>query len=291
MQKRLWIRLVGLAAMGGLVLAGFTGCKRNEPVPEPSSSTTTTSKSAATTAPITTTTTTSRSTSAIATTETTQPDPLGYRDLVDAEDWPIRIFNSIEGFVHWVENPHFRLEDNPFEPEKDEHGFDVYKRDFFDALYPNYQRMFAVDRFYMLPDVPDDWEEINMYLDNREAHFYYHDRDKNWYYFAVGFRTTNLSDYVPSEIFAFTKNINGNDYIIWDYDTKETAKKRGSHLATFVNGYPCSICMKSYDPNNQSSIEPGYERVFFTEDSDLTEAISLLKFKRVDLPPLDLPVE
>ncbi|MGI6264365.1 MAG: hypothetical protein ACOYJY_02740 [Acutalibacteraceae bacterium] len=285
MQKRLWIRLVGLAAMGGLVLAGFTGCKRNEPIPKPSSSTTTTSKSAATTALITTTTTTSRSTGAVTTTEPTQPDPLGYRDLVDAEDWPIRIFNSVEGFVHWVENPHFRLEDNPFEPEKDEHGFDVYKRDFFDALYPNYQRMFAVDRFYMLPDVPDDWELTHVEINQLRVWFYYLDENQNKYYYSYNYQEPAKLDSETSEYCAFKRTINGNEYYVWDYLT--ATEKRGTQLRTLTNGYICEFIEDRYDPQKRSSATKGYERVIFNENTDLTEYVDKIKFKRIDLPPLE----
>ena len=213
---------------------------------------------------------------------------MGYEDLLSAEEWPLRVFNSIEGFIHWIENPDFKLEENPLEPEKDEHGYDVYKDSYFEALYPDYQQMFAVDRFYMLPDVPEEWKAEEVHVSRYSVEFYYQDQKENKYHLAYDYYKSfeNLNGIEDSEIFAFKKTINDQEYYITDYDLKRVATKKGHYIHTLVNGYSCEFGKATYDPEKKDTATKGYESDVYSEDTDLTDVVSKIKFKRIDLPPL-----
>ena len=274
MKKQLLIGMGGLLVIGGLLAACFVGCQQAEPKPNPGKTTTTKSSQ----------TTTTTTEFIPQTTTTTKFDPLGYEDLVDAEEWPWRIFNSIEGFIHWIENPNFKVEDSPLEPEKDDHGYDVYKRSYFEALYPDYQEMFAVDRFYMLPDVPSDWKLTNIYVDRSKVGFTYQDKEKNEYYYAYVYSKSGKLDVNNPKYLAFKKEVNNQEYYI--VDVLPVEDKKSDKIKTLVNGYLCVFTEKTYNPDKKDSATKGYERVIYSEDTDLTDAISKIKFKRIDLPPL-----
>lgn len=280
MKKQLLIGIGWMLAMVGLLTTCFAGCRSTQPEPEIDQTTTTT----ATASQISTTTTIT----AQKPIPTTTKDPMGYEDITSEEDWPWRIFNSIEGFIHWIENPDFKIEESPLEPEKDQHGYDVYKLSYFDALYPDYQQMFAVDRFYMLPDVPDDWEAEEVHVSSYSVTFYYQDPKGNQYHLGYNYHKSseNLSGIEDSELFAFKKTLNNQEYYITDYDSKRVAAKKGHYIHTLVNGYSCEFGEITYNPEEKDSVMKGYESVVYSEDTDLTDAVSKIKFKRIDLPPL-----
>lgn len=275
MKKQLLIGMGGLLVIGGLLAACFAGCQQADPKPNPGKTTTTTKVSH---------TSTTITAFIPQTTTTTKYDPLGYVDLVDSWDWPCRKFNSIEGFIHWIENPNFKVEKSPLEPEKDEHGDDVYKRSYFEALYPDYQQMFAVDRFYMLPDVPPDWKLTNINVKRSKVGFAYQDKDKNLYTYFYVFSKPGKLDVENPKYLAFKKVINNQEYYI--VDVIPVKDKKSNKIKTLINGYLCEFSMQTYHPDKKDSSTKGYEDVIFSEDTDLTDAISKFKFKRIDLPPL-----
>ena len=268
-----------LLILGGLLAGCLSGCRSTEPLPNKVTTTSVHTVSTTATAPVDTMTKAPFK---------TEPDPTGYVDLVDSEDWPCREFNSVEGFIHWIENPNFKMEKSPLEPEKDEHGYDVYKRSYFDALYPDYQQMFAVDRFYMLPDVPSDWELTDIQIRSHNTDFYYLDNQKNEYYLSYNYSESshNLNSVESSEFFAFKKILNDQEYYVIDFDLQAVAQKKGSFIFTLVNGYLCEFAMQTYNPDEKDSATEGSERVVYSENTDLTDVVSKMKFKRIDLPPL-----
>lgn len=280
MKKQLLIGMGGLLVIGGLLAACSAGCRQADLKPNPD-------KTATTTKTITTKlsqTSTTTSETIPQTTTTTKYDPLGYEDLIDSEDWPWREFNSIEAFIHWIENPNIKVEKSPYEPEKDLNGNDVYKISYFDALYLSHQQMFVTDRFYMLPDVPPDWKLTYIYASHSKVGFIYQDKEKNKYdYTYVYFKSGKLGVEDPTYL-AFKKNINGQEYYISDYLTAK--EKKGGIIKTTINGYLCEFNAQTYNPDNKDSPTEGYEDVIYNEDTDLTDVVSKIKFKRIDLPPL-----
>lgn len=109
-----------LLILGGLLAGCLSGCRSTEPLPDKVATTGVHTVSTTATAPVDTTTKAPSK---------TNPDPTGYEDVgYDDEDWPWRVFYSVEGFVHWIENPNLKAEKNPLKPEKDEYGLDVYKK-------------------------------------------------------------------------------------------------------------------------------------------------------------------
>lgn len=275
-MKKQWLRgLVGLLVIGGLLAACFAGCQQAEPKPNPGKTTTTTKVSQ---------TSTTTTEFIPQTTTTTKYDPMGYVDLVDSEEWPWRKFNSIEGFIHWIENPSFKVEESPLEPEKDEHGDDVYKNSYFDALYPDYQQMFAVDRFYMLPDVPSDWKLTYIYASSSQVGFTYQDKEKNKYYYAYVYTKSGKLNVENPKYLAFKKQVNNQEYYI--VDVIPVKDKKSNRIKTLVNGYLCEFFEQKYNPEKKDSATGGYEDVIYSEDTDLTDVVSKIKFKRIDLPPL-----
>lgn len=278
MKKQLLRGMGVLLLMGGLLTTCFSGCQQAQPEPEPNATITTKVNQTSTT-----------TIESVQTTTTTTTDPLGYVDLIDSEDWPCREFNSLEGFIHWIENPDFKVEETPFEQEKDEHGNEVYKPNYFDCMFRGYQQMFAVDRFYMLPDVPLDWEAVNVYVTNYEVGFAYQDKENNKYHFVYVYDEKiektiieNSSDTI------FKRNINNQEYYISDFLSElfPEKEKKGWIIKTFINGYLCKFSEKTHNPNEKDSATKGYEDVIYSEDTDLTDAVSKIKFKRIDLPPL-----
>ena len=282
MKKQLLIGMGGLLVIGGLLAACSAGCRQADLKPNPDKTATTTKT--ITTKLSQTSPTTSETISQ--TTTTTKINPTGYVDRVGSEEWPYRDFNSIEGFIHWIENPNFKVEENPFEPEKDEHGYDVYKSSYFEALYPDHQQMFAVDRFYMLPDVPSDWKCTYTYIIASQVGFTYSDNQNNKYHYSYSFYKPGLFDIENSEFFAFKKTFNDQEYYVIDYSLSTVAEKKGRRIKTLVNGYLCEFKEETYNPDKKDSVTKGYEDVIYSKDTDLTNVVSKIKFKRIDLPPL-----
>lgn len=285
-MKTRWLRgLAGLLVIGGLLAACSTGCRQAGPKPNPGKTTPTTKTTTTKTSQISTTITESIP----KTTTTTKFDPMGYTDYVDSWDWPWRKFNSIEGFIHWIENPNMKIEKSPFEPEKDIHGYDVYKISYFEALYLSHQQMFVTDRFYMLPDVPSDWKLSNIYMDSSEVGFTYLDDQKNQYHFSYVYTNKIKKSLIEdSSDTLFKRSIKAQEYYVSDFlsDLSPAEEKKGWMIKTFINGYLCKFIEDRYDPDKKDSATEGYERVLYSEDTDLTDVVSKIKFKRIDLPPL-----
>jgi hypothetical protein len=271
-----------LLILGGLLAGCLSGCRSTEPLPDKVATTGVHTVSTTATAPVDTTTKAPSK---------TNPDPTGYEDVgYDDEDWPWRVFYSVEGFVHWIENPNLKAEKNPLKPEKDEYGLDVYKKSYFDAMYPDYQQMFAADRFYMLPVVPSDWKLDSMYINRYEVGFFYLDSQKNEYCFVYQHSQKTSADIIEKEADTlFVKEIDGQKYYISDYLSELSPKKekRGYIIKTFIDGYLCYFIERLYDPSNKDATDNGYTAVVYTKDTDLTDVVSKIKFRRIDLPPLE----
>lgn len=267
--------LAGLLVIGGLLAACITGCRQAEPEQGKAATTTKSSHISTTTTEF-----------IPPTTTTTKIDPMGYVDHTDEEDWPWREFNSIKGFVHWIENPSFKIEKSPFEPEKDLFGKDVYKHSYFDALYPTYQQMFAVDRFYMLPEAPSDWKLDKISIDELEVSFTYFDKRSSQYRYSYVLNKSERLDMDDPNTLAFKKNINGQEYFFMHpFTVDEKPEIYGAQVYTYTNGYLCKFRKRRYSQKCDADYDE-YEPVLYSENSDLTEAVANIKFKRIDLPPL-----
>ena len=181
-------------------------------------------------------------------------------------------FESVQEFVDWIESPLLEVD----VMSSDSPGGEP-KMDFEHTVYSDFQKMFAIDRFYLIPDVPESWRLAGIMVFPVEVIFSYEGEENVFYVFYV---STNEGDPYEEKLF-FTANINNQEYTVNQFHNTMS-----DSVGSFVDGYYCDLQVNPYDPINDE-----YGAVHYENPSEIEEIVEFLQFTRVDLdtPPPTTP--
>ncbi|MCL2088080.1 MAG: hypothetical protein FWH14_01220 [Oscillospiraceae bacterium] len=171
-------------------------------------------------------------------------DPLG--------SWwnPLR-FDSLQEYSEWAENTDWSKTDYSYE-------------------------MITLDRFYLIPEIPESWEFDRIHIRNSVLNLYFKDTNNNKYTFGYGFIKRDEEDILNGFNNAnFTTTINGIKYIIIQYQNATEGYIDEWSIRTNFGEY-----WYKFDFSG-SLIENG-DVIGAAE-----KLVRAVPIKRIDLPPLE----
>lgn len=201
---------------------------------------------------------------------------------------PIKFFQNLDEFQSWIENPALEI-DKPVTQYGREYNNSICSdgRDYNNSIYSDIHRMFAVDRFYLLPIVPDGFQPVERgcHISLWDVTFLFEDTEGNKCGFSYrtdgNVRIDNQNVKTKKDDTSYFVNpvlktdiLNGKKYFL------SNSPQGSPVIYQYFNDYLCNI---GIDIKNNAKFN------FPTKvdaDTDIAYIVSKVNFKRVDLPPV-----
>lgn len=191
---------------------------------------------------------------------------------------PIKFFNDLNEFQSWIERPDLEID-----KLGEQNG-----RDYENSIYSDTHKMFAVDRFYLIPVVPAGYQLVDngCHISLGDVTFVFEDTAGNRCGFS--YRTDGKIE-INNQVISTQKNsmsyfgnrvLKTDSYHNKNYYLMDTPQDH-IQICQYFDDYLCLINISTAE-NSELSFIP--EKV--DSSTDITPIIDNIHFIRVNLPPI-----